>query len=107
MDFNVSTEERKVVHDSLFCSRSSPTIPNDFALLLETYSGIHRGSAQVSHVKSLRDEAYKVHHYPCLGIYHFLNLSLSTHSLYKSHVLPPPQSPPEDTPDVEFRPIFL
>jgi hypothetical protein len=107
MDFNLSTEERKVVHDSQFYSHLNPTIPDDFAVLLETYSGIPRGSAQVSHVKSLRDEAYKVHHYPCLGLYRFLKLSLSTHPLYKSHVLPLLKSPPKDTSDVEFKPIFL
>jgi hypothetical protein len=107
MDFNLSIEERKVVHDSQFYSHLNPTIPNNFAVLLETYSGIPRGSAQVSHVKSLRDEAYKAHHYPCLGLYRFLNLSLSTHPLYKSHVLPLLKSSPKDTSDVELRPIFL
>jgi SAM-dependent methyltransferase len=107
MDFNLSTEDQKVAHDSQFYSNSNPTIPNDFAVLLEAYSSIPRGSAQVSHIKSLRDEAYKVHHYPCLGLYRFLNLSLSTHPLYKSYVLPLLKSPPKDASDVEFRPIFL
>jgi SAM-dependent methyltransferase len=107
MDFNLNTADQKLVDVSRFYSDSNPTIPNDFAVLLETYSSIPRGSAQASHVKSLRDEAYKVHHYPCLGLYRFLNLSLSTHPLYKSHVLPLLKSPPKDTSDVELRPIFL
>ena len=105
MDPNISPGERKAVHDSHFYSHDSPTIPNDFAELLETYSGIPRGSAQVSQVKSLRDEAYRVHHYPCLGLYRFLNLSLSTHRLYKSHVLPLLKFTPQNPSDAE--PIFL
>jgi hypothetical protein len=107
MDSNLSTEKRKIVHDSHFYSQSNPTIPNDFAELLDTYSGIPRGSAQVSHVKSLRDEAYKAHHYPCLGMYRFLGLFLSTHPLYKSHILPLLKSPPEDNLGLDPKPVFL
>ena len=105
MDPKLSPEDSKAVHDSLFYSHSDPAIPNDFAELLATYSGIPRGSVQVSHVKSLRDEAYTAHHYPCLGSYRFLKLSLSSHPLYKGHILPLLQPPPPTSSDLE--PLFL
>jgi hypothetical protein len=107
MDSNVSIEEQKRVDEPHFYSSSSPAIPDDFAELLEAYSGIPRGVMQVSHVKLVRDEAYKAHHYPCLGLYRFMNLSLSTHPLYKSHVLPLLESPPKDTLQSDPQPIFL
>lgn len=88
MDPSLSPEERKKLHDSHFYSHSEPTIPDDFAELLESYSGISRGAAQLTHVMSLRDAAYQAHHYPCLGLYRFLILALSKNPLYSSYVLP-------------------
>ena len=105
MNPNLSAEKNKVVHDSHFYSHSEPTIPNDFAELLESYSGVPRGSVQVAHVKSLRDEAYNAHHYPCLGLYRFMELFLSTHPLYKDHVLPLLKSATQ--PSSDPKPIFL
>jgi hypothetical protein len=97
MEPNLGPEEQKAVHDFQSYSHLNPTIPDIFAELLEVYSGIPRGSAQLSHVKLLRDKAYKAHHYPCIGLYLFLTLSLSTHPLYKSHILPLLRHPPKDT----------
>ncbi len=107
MDPSLTDKERKKIHDSHFYSHQEPTIPDDFAELLEAHSGLPRGSEQLTHIMSLRDRAYEAHHYPCLGLYRFLILALSRHPLYHSYVLPllteasskPSSSDPE--------PIFL
>lgn len=105
MDPSLSAEERKKLHDSHFYSDSTPTIPDDFAQLLETYSGIPRGPGQITHIQSLRNEAYKAHHYPCLGMYRFLILALSNHPLYHTHVLPLLEAGSKAPSDPE--PVFL
>lgn len=62
-------------------------IPAGFSQLLEHYSNISP-SEQVAHITQLRDAAYKVHQYPCLGLFAFLRLALSQHPLYQKYVLP-------------------
>lgn len=88
-----SAEPQKDVQDNCdpcsgFYTDDAPDIPDRMAELLEKYSGIPPGEAQVIHVQRLRDRAYKHYHYPCLGLYRFLGLTLSSHPLYQPHVLP-------------------
>jgi hypothetical protein len=71
-----------------FFIKDAPTIPPQTAELLEKYSGIPAGEAQVNHIWRLRDRAYQEYQYPCLGLYRFLLLALSSHPLYHTHVLP-------------------
>ncbi|KAF7507576.1 hypothetical protein GJ744_010367 [Endocarpon pusillum] len=65
-----------------------PIIPDKMQELLDKYSGIPTGEEQARHVQRLRDKAYQQYQYPCLGMYRFLGLALSTHPLYDVHVLP-------------------
>jgi len=83
-----TTQERGQDHDARFFNKDDPVIPAKMAELLEQYSGIPAGHAQVEHVRRLRDRAYQAYRYPCLGLYRFLGLALSNHPLYEGHVLP-------------------
>ena len=67
-------------------------VPPKFSNLLETYSGIPK-EAQKQHIVALRDRAYKLHPYPCLGRFRFANLDFSSHPLYETDVLPLLKSP--------------
>ncbi|KIW97758.1 uncharacterized protein Z519_01342 [Cladophialophora bantiana CBS 173.52] len=62
-------------------------VPAQIATLLAEYAGIPP-EAQKEHVKTVRDRAFKSHPYPCLGRWRFLELDLSSHPLYHSHILP-------------------
>jgi SAM-dependent methyltransferase len=85
---NNNIQERDQEYSALFFDKDDPVIPAKMAELLEQYSGILAGQAQVKHVRRLRDRAYQEYQYPCLGLYRFLGLALSDHPLYESHVLP-------------------
>jgi hypothetical protein len=74
--------------NALFLNTDPPEIPAQMAELLEKYSAIPVGNAQITHVQRLRDRAYREYQYPCLGLYGFLGLALSSHPLYNAHVLP-------------------
>jgi len=41
-----------------------------------------------AHVESIRDKAWAIHPYPCIGMGRFLNLHIGRHELYQSEVLP-------------------
>lgn len=75
-------------YETGFFKSGAPEIPGKMAELLGKYSGIPAGEAQVEHVQRLRDRAFQEYHYPCLGLYRFLGLALSSHPLYDIHVLP-------------------
>lgn len=79
------------------------TIPDPISDLFEQYSGINK-SEQLQHVKAVRDQAYTTHAYPCLGRFRFLELELSQHPLYQSHVVPALK---RSVPDGEVNPNFL
>ncbi|KAI0140452.1 hypothetical protein GGR57DRAFT_488094 [Xylariaceae sp. FL1272] len=65
------------------------TIPEAMAELLATYSGIAKED-QLSHVVTLRNNAYSRFPFPCLGTFRFLELDLATrHKAYKDHVVAP------------------
>jgi SAM-dependent methyltransferase len=51
-------------------------IPSETQRLLETWSGIPSDDV-LDHVTKLRDEAWKVHQYPCIGQFRFLEPSFS------------------------------
>ncbi|EOA90459.1 hypothetical protein ACJQWK_08078 [Exserohilum turcicum] len=49
--------------------------------LFESYSKVPRADV-VAHIKHIRDEAFKIHPYPCLGNWGFLNFSIGTGPAY-------------------------
>jgi SAM-dependent methyltransferase len=51
-------------------------VPSETQRLLETWSGIPSDDV-LDHVTKLRDEAWKVHPYPCIGQFRFLKPSFS------------------------------
>ena len=79
-----------------------PGMPTKFAHLLESYARIPK-EAQLEHVVSLRNRAYKQHPYPCLGRFRFVDLDLSNHPLYNTDVLPLLKSPSSQ----DTQPVFL
>ncbi|KAK4546947.1 hypothetical protein LTR36_001679 [Oleoguttula mirabilis] len=55
--------------------------------VLEDYGEIP--SAQVlSHVYAIREKAWTIHPYPCIGQGRFLDLSIGQHELYQAEILP-------------------
>ncbi|KAF2774193.1 hypothetical protein EJ03DRAFT_322782 [Teratosphaeria nubilosa] len=54
---------------------------------LEKYSKIPADQVE-SHIRTLQDKASKVHPYPCIGSWRFLEWGLKTHPLYESEILP-------------------
>jgi SAM-dependent methyltransferase len=59
----------------------TPTIPSPMQQLLSTYAHIPTNE-QSAHVLTIRDRAYALHKYPCLGRFRFLDLDMSTHPRY-------------------------
>ncbi|KAK0356686.1 hypothetical protein LTR91_011678 [Friedmanniomyces endolithicus] len=55
--------------------------------LLVEYSKIPEGQLQ-AHVERIREKAWAIYPYPCIGMGRFLNLHISTHPLYHSSILP-------------------
>ncbi|KAG6997778.1 methyltransferase adrK [Physcia stellaris] len=51
--------------------------------LLETYSGIPAEQV-LAHVLAIRDRAWAIHPYPCIGQLRFLDLSITTHALFNT-----------------------
>lgn len=80
------------------------TVPNPMAEMLEKYSGIPPGPAQIDHVLHVRKQAYKARAYPCLGRFRFLEIDLAKHPLYSSYVLPAMRKELRGQTDV---PLFL
>ncbi|KAK4943925.1 hypothetical protein LTR10_016641 [Elasticomyces elasticus] len=62
-------------------------VPASVSTLLSEYSHIPLDQ-QKEHIKTIRDQAYKSHPYPCLGRWRFLELDLADHPLYHSDILP-------------------
>ncbi|KAI1322044.1 hypothetical protein F5Y16DRAFT_387864 [Xylariaceae sp. FL0255] len=63
-------------------------VPGPMSELLETYSGIPKDE-QIAHTVKVRNAAYAIRNFPCIGTFRFLDLDLSFHNLYKEHVLAP------------------
>ncbi|OBU01593.2 hypothetical protein VE01_00565 [Pseudogymnoascus verrucosus] len=64
----------------------NPTLDNlskEARDLFENYSGIDPDRV-VSHVEEIRDRAWAIFPYPCIGLFRFVNLSLRTSPLYPS-----------------------
>ncbi|KAK0867250.1 hypothetical protein LTR87_014657 [Friedmanniomyces endolithicus] len=55
--------------------------------LLVEYSKIPEDQLQ-AHVERIREKAWAIYPYPCIGMGRFLNLHISTHPLYPSELLP-------------------
>ncbi|KAK0930463.1 hypothetical protein LTR29_016708 [Friedmanniomyces endolithicus] len=55
--------------------------------LLVEYSKIPEDQLQ-AHVERIREKAWAIYPYPCIGMGRFLNLHISTHPLYHSSILP-------------------
>ncbi|KAK0271683.1 hypothetical protein LTR54_006729 [Friedmanniomyces endolithicus] len=55
--------------------------------VLIKYSKIPEDQVQ-AHVERIREKAWAIYPYPCIGMGRFLNLHISTHPLYTSEILP-------------------
>ncbi|KAL9105631.1 MAG: hypothetical protein Q9227_009243 [Pyrenula ochraceoflavens] len=86
-DMTISEEERVKAHDAWFFIEGPPNIPPETLDLLQTYSRIPPAEV-VPHVQKLREKAYKIHRYPCIGLYTFLKLDILRHPAYVASVLP-------------------
>ncbi|PHH78468.1 hypothetical protein CDD80_6811 [Ophiocordyceps camponoti-rufipedis] len=62
--------------------RAPPKLTAEMRAVFENYSGISPSDA-VSHIHQIRDRAFKVTPYPCVGRYLFLELSLSRTPFYE------------------------
>ena len=80
-------------------------IPDPIVSLLEEYSGVPQ-DRQLEHILKVRNGAYQVHPYPCLGRFRFIELDLSSHPLYHEHVVPQLKQPSSD-PTRDPQPVFL
>ncbi|KAI1480031.1 hypothetical protein F4774DRAFT_409193 [Daldinia eschscholtzii] len=78
-------------------------IPDSLSDLFTSYSSIPKDD-QIEHVVKIRDGAYDVFPYPCLGAFLFLKFNLSTHPSYQEHVLSPLKQPFQDS---TAEPLFL
>ncbi|KAL2828458.1 hypothetical protein BDW59DRAFT_49677 [Aspergillus cavernicola] len=58
------------------------SINPDAQKLLESYSGLQPEQV-LPHVLSLREEAFQIYQYPCIGQMRFLSFNLSSHPLYE------------------------
>ncbi|KAI2617654.1 hypothetical protein GGS26DRAFT_396922 [Hypomontagnella submonticulosa] len=68
------------------------TIPESFSDLLTHYSGIPKDK-QIEHVVKLRNEAYALFPYPCIGVFRFIESDIAAHPAYQDHVLAPLRQP--------------
>ncbi|CAF9935016.1 MAG: hypothetical protein ALECFALPRED_006214 [Alectoria fallacina] len=79
---NSDMEDQKDPCDSI--PRYNENIEEDIAparTLLEEYSKIPPDQV-IAHIHAVRDKAWQIHPYPCLGRFRFLDLSISLHPLY-------------------------
>ncbi|KAL5342308.1 hypothetical protein BJX70DRAFT_394902 [Aspergillus crustosus] len=65
-----------------WCQRDVKSINLDAQEPLENYSGL-KAEDVLPHVLSLRDEAFKIYPYPCIGQMRFLSLHLKRHPHYE------------------------
>ncbi|KAF2104907.1 hypothetical protein NA57DRAFT_71108 [Rhizodiscina lignyota] len=79
-------------------------VPPAFSELLEKYSGVPK-DAQIEHITSTRNKAFKHHAYPCLGRFRFTGLELSSFPKY-SDVLKILKQPNDSGSD-EKEPLFI
>ena len=70
------------------------SIPPTFRRLLES-RGIPPSEVE-SHTQSIRDRAWPIFPYPCIGSFHFATLPYLDHPLYQSHILDVLSSQPPD-----------
>ena len=64
-----------------------PTVSPAMTKLLQEWSGIGPDSEAIaSHVEAVREAAWKVHPYPCIGGYRFLGLGLFAHPSFNAVV---------------------
>ncbi|KAK8051163.1 hypothetical protein PG993_002548 [Apiospora rasikravindrae] len=66
----IGSKDKSVGYYEAFSS-----VPSDARDLLETYSGIAADEVD-AHVISIRDKAWDIYPYPCIGQFRFLNLTL-------------------------------
>ena len=64
-----------------FWSYEEPTIDDNMRTILTEYSGIPEAQL-VQHVKDVRNRAWEVFKYPCIGLFAFLKVRLADSPLY-------------------------
>lgn len=88
-----------------FYQEEPKRIPEPIATVLQEYSGVPKDQ-QLEHILKVRNQAYNVHPYPCLGTFRFIELELSTHPLYHEHVLSQLRKPTAANSN-DSQPLFL
>ncbi|KAL1861988.1 hypothetical protein Plec18170_000812 [Paecilomyces lecythidis] len=79
---NASTnEDRRSKNSPYYLKAVGDNLTSPMRDLLENYSGIPSDDVE-RHVYDLRDRAWNVHPYPCIGIFSFLELSTSEYPVY-------------------------
>ncbi|KAK5718729.1 hypothetical protein LTR15_008463 [Elasticomyces elasticus] len=60
---------------------SDPELDEDAKTILTQYSGVPEAEL-VSHVRAVRDKAFKLFPYPCIGLYYFMGLTIGKSPQY-------------------------
>ncbi|KAL1964546.1 hypothetical protein VTN77DRAFT_6843 [Rasamsonia byssochlamydoides] len=76
-----SSQQQEVILNSSFYREELDEVEDPARTLLEKYSGIAPEKV-VQHVKEVRDRAYAVFPYPCIGLFAFLDLDLPLSPCY-------------------------
>ncbi|KAK0942537.1 hypothetical protein LTR29_005958 [Friedmanniomyces endolithicus] len=77
----MSTDADKNITPESYFDDDDPHFDNDARLILTQYSGIPEPSL-VPHVHAIRDKAFKLFPYPCIGLYSFLAFSIAKSPQY-------------------------
>ncbi|KAK1076817.1 hypothetical protein LTR33_008612 [Friedmanniomyces endolithicus] len=77
----MSTDVDKNINPESYFDDEDPHFDNDARLILTQYSGIPEPSL-VPHVRAIRDKAFKLFPYPCIGLYSFLAFTIAKSPQY-------------------------
>lgn len=79
--FNATISSTNTDKNVPYYDANPPPLPDPIRELLEKYS--HVAPSDVSkHIADIRDRAWAVQPYPCIGLFRFLSLGLTRHSAY-------------------------
>ncbi|KAK0341756.1 hypothetical protein LTR02_017117 [Friedmanniomyces endolithicus] len=77
----MSTDVDKKINPQSYFDDDDPHFDNDARLILTQYSGIPEPSL-VPHVRAIREKAFKLFPYPCIGLYSFLAFTIAKSPQY-------------------------
>ncbi|KAK5128387.1 hypothetical protein LTR85_003055 [Meristemomyces frigidus] len=76
-----SKDKKNSVVPKSFWKEGDPEIDDEARAILTTYGGVAEDQL-VPHVREVREKAWKVFQYPCVGLYSFVKFSISHSELY-------------------------